>query len=109
MISDRRRVAIILPLALWLVSGGVASFFVVEAWRGGRGLEAKRAIKARTLEARIELASLKAEKARWQAKVSALRADQLDADLLDERARTILSRSHPNDVVLMLSRAESSR
>ena len=51
-----------------------------------------------------ELARLKIERAQWQHRVSLLRSDRLDPDMLDERARAVLDYAHPNDLVLMRKR-----
>ncbi len=36
------------------------------------------------------------------ARVTLLRADNLDRDILDERARTLLNAAHRNDVIVLL-------
>ena len=39
---------------------------------------------------------------RWQHRVSLLRSNTLDPDMLDERARVKLNYVHPRDLVLIL-------
>ena len=55
-------------------------------------------------ELTAELDRLKAEKGQWERKVALLRSDNIDPDMLDERARTLLNLAHPNEVVMMLRR-----
>jgi cell division protein FtsB len=49
-----------------------------------------------------ELAGLKAERAHWERKVSLLRADRIDPDMLDERARALIGYIDPHDLVLLV-------
>jgi cell division protein FtsB len=49
-----------------------------------------------------DLERVKAERKQWEHRVSLLRADKLDPDLLDERARAMLNYAHPRDLTLML-------
>ena len=42
-----------------------------------------------------------AERAVWEHRVALLRSEQIDRDLLEERARVVLGRVHPNDVVII--------
>jgi cell division protein FtsB len=49
-----------------------------------------------------ELERVTAERKEWEHRVSLLRSDKLDPDLLDERARMMLNYAHPRDLVLML-------
>jgi len=51
-----------------------------------------------------ELAALKAERAVLERRVSLLRAESIDADMLDERARALLNYSDPRELTLPLSR-----
>ena len=51
-----------------------------------------------------ELGQLKAERTLWERRVSLLRADGIDPDMLDERARVLLGYADPRDLVLLLPR-----
>jgi cell division protein FtsB len=44
---------------------------------------------------------VKTERGEWERRIALLRSDQIDRDLLDERARVMLGRVHRNDVVIM--------
>ena len=49
----------------------------------------------------VYLAAAKDERSMWEHRVSLLRSDQIDRDLLEERARLVLGRVHANDVVVI--------
>lgn len=101
MVVRRRLRAFLIPLAIYCVAGGVVGYFIHSAKVGDRGLLAKRALKEKIYEARGELAAAQAERADWDRRLALLRADQVDRDLLEERARSMLGRVHRNDVVIV--------
>ncbi len=47
-----------------------------------------------------DLDRLKEERARWQRRIALLKSDDLDPDMLDERARALLDYVAPNEVTL---------
>jgi cell division protein FtsB len=49
-----------------------------------------------------ELDQLKAERALWERRVALLRSDNIDPDMLDERARAILGYVDPRDLTLFI-------
>ena len=101
MVVRRRIRAVVLPLALWGVSALVVGYFVSQAENGNRGLEAKRALKIQAYGLTQELTAIKADRAMWEHRVALLRSEQIDRDLLEERARLVLGRVHANDVVVI--------
>ena len=101
MVIRRRVRAIVVPAVLWTVSGLVCGYFIMQAETGNRGLEAKRALKIEAYGLNRELAAARAERAVWEHRVSLLRSEQIDRDLLEERARVVLGRVHANDVVVI--------
>ena len=54
------------------------------------------------LEQQAELTRLKAERAVWERRVSLLRSDKIDPDMLDEQARALLGYVDPRDITLLL-------
>ncbi|GJD77637.1 FtsB family cell division protein [Methylobacterium gregans] len=101
MVVRRRVRMVVLPLALWSVSALVVGYFVTQAENGNRGLEAKRALKIQAYGLAQDLAAAKSERATWEHRVALLRSEQIDRDLLEERARVVLGRVHANDVVVI--------
>src|SRR3712207_2889097 len=101
MVVRRRVRKILIPLALYGVSALVVGYFVHHAQNGSRGLQAKRELKIQAHAVTKELDALKAERADWERRIALLRTDQIDRDLLEERARALLGRVHRNDVVIV--------
>ena len=101
MVIRRRVRAIVMPAALWTVSALIGGYFLAQAEGGNRGLEAKRALKIEAYGLNKDLAATKAERAIWEHRVALLRSEQIDRDLLEERARVVLGRVHANDVVII--------
>jgi len=101
MVVRKRARKILIPLALYSVSGLLAGYFVHHAHSGARGLEAKRQLKIQARQIEGDLEAVKAERAEWERRIALLRSDQIDRDLLEERARTLLGRVHRNDLVII--------
>lgn len=102
MVVRRRVWAILVPLALYGASAGAVGFFLKSAKTGNNGLLAKQAHKIQLAELRAELETIQAEHVDWDRRLALLRADQVDRDLLEERARIVLGRVHRNDLVIVL-------
>ena len=101
MVVRRRIRAVVLPLVLYAVSAGMVGFFIHEAGSGKRGLSAKRELKLEAYGLRQDLDAAATERSDWERRVALLRSDQVDQDLLEERARVVLGRVHATDVVII--------
>ena len=101
MVVRRRIRAVLLPLALYAVSAAAVGYFLHSAKIGNRGLLAKQALKIQVYEVTRDLDGARAEHADWDRRLALLRSDQVDRDLLEERARLVLGRVHRNDVVIV--------
>ena len=101
MVVRRRARKVLIPLALYAVAGTAAAWFVHHAHSGNRGIEAKRELKIQAFQLNQELEELKAERREWDRRITLLRSDQVDRDLLEERARLLLGRVHRNDLVII--------
>ena len=101
MVVRKRARKILIPLALYAVSGLMVGYFVHHAHTGSRGLDAKRQLHIQERDVAAELETLKGERAEWERRIALLRSDQIDRDLLEERARTLLGRVHRNDLVII--------
>ncbi len=89
------------PLAFYSVATACVAYFVYHAHNGPRGYETKQELKVQIAEMSADLAKLRSERAEWDARVALMRRDEVDRDLLDERARAALGRVHRNDVVII--------
>ncbi len=88
----KRQAKAALPPLLFLA---LAGYFAANATRGDLGL---RAYAARGQD--LARAEAEADVATWQRRVASLRAEHLDADVIDERARAMLNLADPDDIVV---------
>ncbi len=101
MVIRRRLRRFLIPLVLYSISAAVVGYFVHHAHSGARGIEAQQKYEAQVAELTHELDALKTERTDWERRISLLRSDQIDRDLLEERARVMLGRVHRNDLVII--------
>lgn len=78
----------------------VVGYFVYHSIEGDRGLLAYARLTERLSEARAQLEEIQAERKALDQRVSLLRTDNLDPDMLDERAREILNYSRPDEIIM---------
>ena len=102
MVSHRRRHAIVTALALYLFAALFIGYFAVNAFTGNHGLRAQADLDQQLTAMQDELARLKAERSDLERRVQLLRSNQIDPDMLDERARALLDYADPRDLVLLL-------
>ena len=102
MVTYRRRRSILTALALYTLAALFIGYFGVNAFTGNHGLRAQQDLEQQLAKMNVELSELKAERGYWQHRVSLLRSDRIDPDMLDERARALLGYADPSDVTLLL-------
>ena len=84
-------------------------YFVYHSVEGDRGLFALLRMSEQIQEARAQLDELTAERKGLELRVSNLRPEHLDADMLDERARKILNLARPDEIVILAPAPEGKR
>jgi cell division protein FtsB len=94
----RRRSHFIISPALGIALTGYFAYHLVE---GDRGFEAWLRLNREIQIARLNLQSVQTQRAALDLKVSNLRPDHVDPDLLDERIRSTLNLVSPDDIVIM--------
>lgn len=99
MVSHTRLKSFLTGLALYVMAAALIGYFGVNAYTGKYGLHAQAALDQEMIALTAELARLKRERMALEQRVSLLRADTLDPDMLDERARFQLEFAHPRDLV----------
>jgi len=104
MIVRKRLRSVLAALGLYAAAALLIGYFGVNAYTGARGLKANQDLAQQMSELTGELAGLKRARARWEHRVSLLRSDAIDPDLLDERARAMLDYADPHDVVMIRKR-----
>ena len=102
MVSHRRRRAILTALVLYAFAALYIGYFGVNAFTGRHGLRAQQDLDQQLASMQKELSDLKAEHALWERRVTLLRSDGIDPDMLDERARALIGLADPRDLILLL-------
>ena len=97
------------PVWLVVLGVGLAAYFGYHALTGSRGLLAWQELNAELASAREDLEAARAERTALAHKVSRLRNDGLDTDLIDEVARRQLSLADPLDVIILLDERAQGR
>jgi cell division protein FtsB len=104
MVVRKRLRSILAAVGLYAGAALLIGYFGVNAYTGARGLKAKENLAQQMSALNAELAALKLERQRWEHRVSLLRSDAIDPDLLDERVRAMLDYVDPHDLVLLRKR-----
>ena len=92
----RAAVAMIAPTVFLTVTG----YFGWQATRGDHGLKNYASRQHQLVVAQQEQSIAEAERDNWEHRVAGLRANHIDPDTLDERARAMLNLAEPDDVVV---------
>ena len=100
MVIRRRFRAVLIPLALYALSGSAAGYFVWHAINGHRGLKAKEEYRRQIDSLNEELHKLQDERAGWERRVRMMTAESIERDLLEEEARLELGRVQKDELVL---------
>ena len=99
----RRRALQIAPQVLMTC---VLVYFAYHLVEGKRGLSSWHALTAELAEVKAERAAVAARRAELDHRVGRLRPDNLDPDLLEERARVMLGFGRASDFVILRSTLE---
>src|ERR1700748_390408 len=99
MVSRSRLKSILTGLALYTMAAALIGYFGVNAYTGKYALKARQELDQEIITLTSELARLKKERAEGEQRVSLLRSDRVDPDMLDERARFQLDYATPRDLV----------
>ena len=95
----RRGLRTLLPQ---IVGAAICAYFAYHAVQGDRGLIAWLQLSREIAQSEALLADLSAERAALEHRVSLLRPESLDPDMLEEQARTMLNFAGPDDRTLLL-------
>ena len=78
----------------------VVGYFIYHSIEGDRGLMAYLRLTERLTDARAQLEEVQGERQGLERRVKLLRSDNLDPDMLDERARRVLNYSRPDEIII---------
>jgi cell division protein FtsB len=101
MVSRARLKSFLTGVALYTMAAAAIGYFGVNAYTGKYGLNARQELDQEIVALTSELARLKRERADSAQRVSLLRSESVDPDMLDERARYQLDYANPHDLVRM--------
>src|SRR3984893_9198577 len=101
MVTRSRLKSILTGLALYTMAALMVSYFGVNAYTGKYGLDAPHGLDQESHAPLNGAGRLKRERAEGEQRVSLLRSDRVDPDMLDERARYQLDYANPHDLVRM--------
>lgn len=104
MVTYTRLKSFLTGVALYTMAAAFIGYFGVNAYTGKYGLHAQAALDEEIVALTSELARLKQERLALEQRVSLLRPESLDPDMLDERARFQLEFAHPRDLVRITKR-----
>jgi cell division protein FtsB len=102
MVTRKRIRTFLNALALYTIAALVIGYFSVNAYTGNHGLRAQQGLDQQIVQLSVELEALRTERAYWQRRVSHLKPESIEADMLDERARALLNYADPRELTLRL-------
>src|SRR5258708_12642924 len=102
MVIRPRIRAFLTALGLYVVAALFIGYFGVNAYTGKNGINARQELDQQIADLAGEVERVKAERERWERRVALLKADRIDPDMLDERARQILNYLDPHEVTIVV-------
>jgi cell division protein FtsB len=90
--------------AVSLVCCALLGYFAWHAWKGPRGYPHQEALAAQVDMLQQKYDTLKAQREKFEGKVTLLRPESIDPDMLDEMARKNLELARPNEFVAFTKR-----
>lgn len=102
MVIRPRIRAFLTALGLYVVAALFIGYFGVNAYTGKNGINARQELNQQIADLASEVERVKAERERWERRVALLKADRIDPDMLDERARQVLNYLDPHEVTIVV-------
>jgi cell division protein FtsB len=102
MVIRPRIRAFLTALGLYVVAALFIGYFGVNAYTGKNGINARQELNQQIADLASEVERVKAERERWERRVALLKADRIDPDMLDERARQLLNYLDPHEITIMV-------
>jgi cell division protein FtsB len=102
MVTRSRFKAFVTGVALYAIAAALIGYFGVNAYTGKYGLNAQQELDQEIVTLTADLARLKQERKAAEQRISLLRSDSLDPDMLDERVRAQLDFADSRDLVRMI-------
>ena len=109
MYTRQRRQSPLRLLWLPLATAAFVGYFGYHAYSGVYGVPALKRMQGEVVELKTRLDGLREQRALLEKRVSYLKPDSLDADILDIEARTSLTLVRPDEVVISFGAVQHSR
>jgi cell division protein FtsB len=95
---------------LWmpLLTLGILAYFGYHAFTGYYGVWSHERLEARAALLESQLTALRGERETLERKVTALRPDRLDADMVDLQARQALNRIRPDELIVQFGASQQN-
>jgi cell division protein FtsB len=104
MVTRKRLRSVLTALGLYLCAALLIGYFGVNAYTGNHGLRARQGLDLQIARLVSERDGLRAERLQWERRVTLLKAESLDPDMLEERARALLDYVDSRDLVRLIRR-----
>jgi cell division protein FtsB len=102
MVIRPRIRAFLTALGLYVVAALFIGYFGVNVYTGKNGINARQELDQQIADLASEVEHVRAERERWERRVALLKADRIDPDMLDERARQLLNYLDPHEVTIVV-------
>ena len=102
MVIRPRIRAFLTALGLYVVAALFIGYFGDNAYTGKNGINARQELDQQIADLASEVERVKAERVRWERRIALLKADRIDPDMLDERARQLLNYLDPHEVTIVV-------
>lgn len=101
MVTRPRLRSFFTALGLYVLAALLIGYFGLNAYTGDHGLRAREELDRQIADLTRQLDEATAERDLWERRVKLLKADRIDPDMLDERARALLDYVDPRDLILI--------
>jgi cell division protein FtsB len=101
MVTRPRLRSFFTALGLYVLAALLIGYFGLNAYTGDHGLRAREELDRQIADLTRQLDEATAERDLWERRVTLLKSDRVDPDMLDERARALLDYVDPRDLILI--------
>lgn len=84
-----------------LIGAALVTYFAYHAVQGDRGLLAWWQLRQQMAAVEVDLASIEIERGHLEHKISLMRPESIDLDMLDEQTRGVLAFARPGEFVVI--------
>lgn len=101
MTTRHRKRSFLRHLMVPALSIAIGCYFAYHTVTGDLGIRAREQIEVEAGHLKEQLAEVRGERERLEQRVKLMRADAIDPDLVDERARAQLNMVQPDEIVIL--------